>query len=298
MELVITAPTADGFIKAIEWNHEEIKQEITEKVALYNSLVYDDNQIKDAKADRAELNKFKKALEDKRKEIKAQCLAPYENFEKQMKELTAIIDEPIKVIDEQVKAFEERQKAEKEAAVKEYFNTKDFQGFTFEQIADAKWLNATTSMKSIQEAIDKIAGEIEADIQIIEDLPEYSFEALQTYKATRDVRQALAEAKRRTEEAKAKAEFEARKAEEEARKAEEAEARAAEVEEVPAEVEVIENIPESVAESSQEDAGFCPNFDELPNTREWKAYKVFATPEDIEALEWFLNSRSVPFERL
>ena len=31
MELKIYSPTEDGFIKAIEWNHEEIKNEVAEK---------------------------------------------------------------------------------------------------------------------------------------------------------------------------------------------------------------------------------------------------------------------------
>lgn len=303
MELKILAPSADGFIKNIEWNHEEIKQEITEKVNIYNTLVYDDNQIKEAKADRAELNKFKKTIEDKRKEIKAQCLAPYEAFEKQVKEITAIIDEPIGVIDTQIKAYEEKQKAEKETQVKELFEARDFHGFTFDEIANPKWLNVTTSMKSIEEELDKIASDIAADIQIIEDLPEYSFEAMQVYKISRDVRAALGESKRLSELAKQKAEYEAQKAAEEAAKAEEAQ-RAAEqpqedtftplVEEVqPEEVTPTENEP-----SYTEEGGFCPNFDEIPNERTWAAYKVYVTPDDREALKAFLDSRSIEYTTL
>ena len=45
----------------IKWNNEELKAEIAEKVKDYKNLVYTDNQIKDAKADRARLNKLVKA---------------------------------------------------------------------------------------------------------------------------------------------------------------------------------------------------------------------------------------------
>ena len=46
----------------IEWNYEELKAEIAERVQHYETLVYTDETIKEAKADRANLNKLKKAL--------------------------------------------------------------------------------------------------------------------------------------------------------------------------------------------------------------------------------------------
>ena len=102
-----------SFPQAIEFNFEELKAEITAKSALYANMVYTDETIKEAKADKAALNKFIKALEDKRKEVKKECLQPYEAFEKQMKELVAIINEPVRLIDGQVKTYEEKVKAEK-----------------------------------------------------------------------------------------------------------------------------------------------------------------------------------------
>ncbi len=106
MELKIYSPVEhkeDGFIKKISWNHEEIKKEVTEKVSYYTNLVYTDEQIKEAKADRAKLNKFANVLDDKRKEIKKQCLAPYNDFEEKIKEIVAVVMEQIGMIDKQVK---------------------------------------------------------------------------------------------------------------------------------------------------------------------------------------------------
>ena len=57
--------------EVIDFNFEELKEEITTKSALYKNMVYTDETIKDAKSDRALLNKFKTALEDKRKEVKS-----------------------------------------------------------------------------------------------------------------------------------------------------------------------------------------------------------------------------------
>ena len=62
MELKIYSPAEDGFIKKIEWNYEELKKEIEARSAEYAASVYTDDSIKNAKADSAQLNKFKDAL--------------------------------------------------------------------------------------------------------------------------------------------------------------------------------------------------------------------------------------------
>ena len=51
---------------AISFNYDELKQELAEKVSMYETMVYTEEQIKEAKADKASLNKLKKALNDER----------------------------------------------------------------------------------------------------------------------------------------------------------------------------------------------------------------------------------------
>lgn len=271
MELKVT-PSPDGFVKTIEFNHDEIKAEIAEKVAYYKTLVYTDDQIKDAKADRAELNKMVKTLEDKRKEIKALCLAPYDRFEKQMKELVAVVNEPIMLIDEQIKAYEAQKKDEKAEQIKVFFDTLDFNGITLEQIFDAKWLNATVSMSSIQDALTKRAQEIAVDMKTLADLPEYGFEALEMYKTTVDIRQALNEANRLSELAKKKAEA------------------TAPVIDIPK--------PESVVVDDAPQDNFIPDFDAVTDNRVTAIFKIKATPEDIDRVEQFLSINKIDCERV
>ena len=62
MELVIYTPQEGDFIREISFNHEEIMQELAVRLEKYNGLVYSERNIKDAKADRATLNKFKEAI--------------------------------------------------------------------------------------------------------------------------------------------------------------------------------------------------------------------------------------------
>lgn len=213
MELKIYNPTEDGFIKEIGWNHEELKAEIAEKVKDYTGLVYTENQIKEAKSDRAKLNKLVKALEDKRKEIKKLCLEPYDKFEKQIKEVIEIINEPIALIDGQVKEYEEQKKKEKQEEITNLFDSKDKPAWLkLQSIFDTKWLNATKSMSQVEKEIDEKIEKINADIKTLESLPEFSFEAIETYKNCFDLSRAIAEGQRLAEIQKRKEEQ--RKAEE------------------------------------------------------------------------------------
>ena len=105
MELVIKEFTLP---KAIDFNFEELKQELQNKMTQYTNCVYTDDQIVLAKKDLAHLRKFTKALSDERIRIKKQCLQPYEDFEAKVKALTNIVNEPISLIDKQIKSYGKR----------------------------------------------------------------------------------------------------------------------------------------------------------------------------------------------
>ena len=95
--------------QVIETNGEELKAWLSEKLTQYNALVVTPETIKAAKDDKAKLTKLRAALEERRKEVKRQCMAPYEDFERKYKELLALIDEPIGKIDTQIKALDAMQ---------------------------------------------------------------------------------------------------------------------------------------------------------------------------------------------
>lgn len=277
----------------IDFNYEELKAELTDKVKFYESLAYTDDQIKDAKADRANLNRLKKAFNDERIRIEKEYMKPFEEFKAQINEIIAIIDKPMAVIDEQVKAFEEKRKAEKQKAIEELFDSIGFQNFvTLDKIQDPKWLNASVSMKSIEEQMRARMYQIGDDVFTLSQLPEFGFEATEVYKQTLDINKAISEAKRMSEIAKAKAEAEARKkAAEEARKAEE-ERKAKEIKEEqrvivptePHEQAVTPPKPVQSADSTQE--------------RMVVRFEVLLTTEDAYALKEFFKSRSIEFKAI
>lgn len=157
LTLIINKPAESQWLKHIDWNKDQLEQGINSAIENYKDVAYGDDQIKEAKADRAALNKLKKAIEDRRKEVKRAVNAPYDTFEKEVKEVTAKLDEAIAQIDAQVKASEEKQKKEKKAKIEEYFQTAvgDLaEKVRFDQIFEQSWLNSTSSMSSIKQAVD------------------------------------------------------------------------------------------------------------------------------------------------
>lgn len=129
MELRITNPQENWLTEQILWNNEELKAAIAEKVKDYKTIAYTEDSLKDMKADRADLNKLKKAFEDERKRVKKICMEPYTKFEQQVKEITALIDEPIGLIDSQIREIDERRKTVKREEIEELFTSIGFQSF-------------------------------------------------------------------------------------------------------------------------------------------------------------------------
>lgn len=221
MELRIMSPQENEFVKEIQWNNEELKQEITATMQEYKSLAFTEDNIKDAKADRAKLNKLRTAFENERKQIKKQCMEPYTKFEKQVKEIVALIDEPIALIDSQIKEVDDQKKSQKQKDIEELFGSLGFQNFvTLDKIFDPKWLNASVTMSKIEEQMKTQMFQIGHELETIRKLPEFAFEAKALYKKTLDMNQAIQEGQRLAEMQKRKLAYEAeQKAIEEEQKA-------------------------------------------------------------------------------
>jgi len=205
MQLVIYTPKEDEFIKEINFNHVEIKAELAQRLEKYKGLVYSESSIKDARSDRANLNKFKDAIETRRKEIKKQCLKPYEDFEAKVKEIVAMIDQPILAIDGQIKAFEQAKKDEKTETIKGFYadSAGDLTELVpFNKIFNPRWLNITCKAPEIQKEITELFAKIETDLKVITELQsEYELQIKDTYLRSFDLTAALQEKKRLEEQA-------------------------------------------------------------------------------------------------
>lgn len=215
MELKIYNPQEDGFLQSIDWNFDELKAEVTKKSETYMNLVYSNEQMKEAKKDRANLRKFVTALEGKRKEIKKQILVPYSDFETKEKELVGIVNQAIENIDIQVKGYEEGLRQEKLAKVKEIYveEIKDLdRTIPFEKVYKESWLNASTTLKSVREEIASVYTKVDADLKILNaDASPYVFEMKEEYLKAFDLTAAMMKKQKLEETAKKKAAFEEQK---------------------------------------------------------------------------------------
>ena len=256
----------------------------------YKTIAYTADQAKDMKRDRADLNKLKAAFEDERKRLKKVCMEPYNRFEQQVKEITALIDEPIQLIDSQLSEIEERRKQLKQKEIEDLFGTIGFQDFiTLERIMDPKWLNATVSLNKIEEQMKNLLFRVGTEVSTINSLPEFSFEALENYKKTLDLNMAIAEGQRLADIQKRKQQYEEeqkRIAEERARQ--EAEKLTAKQHENDATVTEATPVNETVIVREDPVATDLIQLD----------FRVFGTREQIMALRNYMIENQIKFGKV
>ena len=196
--------------EAISFNYDELKTSLIEKTEAYTKLVYTEDNIKAAKEDRADLNRLKKALNDERLRRQKEYMKPFDAFKSQIDEIISIIDKPVLAIDKQIKEYEQIKQDEKRNNIEDMFNSMLFPEFVkVEQIWNPKWLNATFSMKQIEEELLSHKNRIISECQTLATLPTYSHEALHFYKTTLSIEQALAKVREHTEAVEAKRRAEA-----------------------------------------------------------------------------------------
>ena len=268
----------------IIFNYEELKEGISAKVAHYKNLVYTDDQIKEAKEDRANLNKLKKALNDERIRLEKEYMIPFNTFKAQLNEIIKIIDEPVTLIDSQVKEYQENKKEEKRKEIVAYFDSvkeKLPDEIGLEGIFNTKWLNESVSMKSVKKEIDDIVCKIQVDISAINDLGELSFYALEKYFKSHNLNDSILFAKEQIELEKKKAEFENKNEEMDP----------VEPLEEPEIVPEIEEIPFYEPEDN-----FIPDFREPE--RAWTAFRVNVSEEEKKLLIEFLREHNFDFKEI
>ena len=202
IEFKILEPTSETLITQIVWNKDEIIEAVKAKMELYKNNNYSD--IKLAKADRAQLNKVIKAIEDKRKEIKKAFTEPYTKFENEVKGIVALIKEPVELIDKQVKAHEQKQKDEKKSQLRAQFlqSVKELGGYvSFEDVFEERYLNLTCTLASAWHDIACKLDHIREDLKTIEKEggEKYAPAMKSAYLQNRDLTKAFAEKRRQQE---------------------------------------------------------------------------------------------------
>lgn len=283
MEVRLTPAIEQVIPPQISFNFEEIKSELAGKLQVYQSMVVTESGIKEAKADRANLNKFKAALADSRKAVKAQWNQPLSDFESKMKELERMVDEPIGAIDRQVKVYDEAKKQYKRQQIERFFEgaVGDLEEvLPLSKIWNDRWLNATYPMKDIEKEIVECIRKTHSDIGIIVamQLP-CCDQMLSTYLETLDMSHAMEEKHKYEQAQKAKAQ---------AKQAEPAPDSPAAQQTVSVEKERTVAQMNTPQEAAREAAPELRVLD----------FRVWVTPEQMQALKAFLVQNHIRYGRV
>lgn len=210
-ELILTKSIEELTPALIGFNNEELMGYASRVVEKYSGRAYSDDQMQDAKDDRASIRRIMEALNSERIRIKKIYNAPMDKFAMQINQVVDLLGEALNNIDVQVKAKEAADKEKKNEALKAYFEELigDLGSYiTYEQIADPKWLNATVKEKKAQADIVAKITEINESIEVIKGLSsEDEEDLLAIYFRTLKLGQALAENEVRKKERERALEF-------------------------------------------------------------------------------------------
>ena len=287
MELKIYSPQDAGFVQKIDWNFEELKSEIIAVSQEYETSVYTDETMKNAKSDRAKLRKFVDAMKSERTAIRKKLLEPDVLFGAQIAELTGIVERAIDNIDTQVKDYEQRQRDAKTAKIREFYeeNIYDLAEYLpFERLFRPEWANVSTTMKSVKESILDTIQKVAEGLAILNEVESpYAGDMKKVFLRTYDIGAAMTERNRLEAEAENRRLY---MEEQERRKAEREAARKAEAERVMAAGRNQQPEPEYVA----------PVEDVVEEPVHILDFRVHATIKQLEQLKNFLKVAGIRFE--
>lgn len=290
-------------IGEIDVNFEEIEQKLAEKMSEYKGVKFTEDSKQIARAECAELRKYKKSINDRKIEVKNQFMQPYMDFESKVKRLITLVDEPIELINMQIKTFDEnRIKAKKSEIESVYAQAigEIAEYLPLRKIYDPKWENVATTIKSIGDDITRSVEKVKSETVTINMMQSDAKEkALEMYKESLDLSAAIqyingyeqqkAEIIRKQEErhtieeqTKLEVERERIRAEERKRVAQEAQIKEQ------AKVEV----KEEIASVDERKAKYLSTPESIKII-----YTVVATPDEQREIEMALTSLGVYFER-
>lgn len=150
-------------------NFHTLKEELKVQIEPFLSyVVVDETQVPEAKKIIANLRKVHKAINLRRLQTKEQFMVPYKSFEKEVKDLLALLDEPISSIDSAVKKYEQTWRDDKLRDIQTFFNENNEMNYIeLSNIMEESWLNQTTSDKKWKSELLEKLQIIRDDIDVI-----------------------------------------------------------------------------------------------------------------------------------
>lgn len=147
----------------------------------YTPENYSEDNVEQAKADRAILNKAAKELNDRRIQIEREWNAPLQEFKGIVGDTVKMISDGSAKIDAVVKGVESKAKAEKRAAIEELWERKGITLLPLSKLWDDRWLNKTKRLPAIEKEIGEKLLKIEAELDTLAAVDTEDGEVLRAY---------------------------------------------------------------------------------------------------------------------
>ena len=289
-EVVQTA----GVINA---NFEEYEQQIKAEVSEYEGALFTEDSKAFGKKVIAEMRKKRASVVEATRQVKTECLKPYDEFKVQVDGLLQYVDKHINDIDSQLKEMEAVRVAKRKADIQALYDSvigEMLEYLPLEKIYDSKWENASVKLPAVKKAMIEVIGKSYEEVTTIKNMDSEAVpKALEMYKRDLSLANAVRyinnyesqrlEILRREEEKKRDLEIERIRREERERVAQEQQIREETRRET---VDELKSVDESLA-------GVWPVAPEAKKV----IYTVLGTESELEELETALNSLGLYFER-
>ncbi len=275
LELVVSEKT----LGSLTTNAKQIRNIVMANLPKYDISNYTDDNIDQAKKDKAALNKAAKVLNAKRLEIEKEFMKPFGEFKEVITETVKLIGDCSAKIDVVVKQNEQQYKDKKLADIRTYFDGLNANLVDFNKVYRPEWLNKSASMKSVCADIDAIFSKVENELSTLQGFGE-DFDVLRTYYMdTLNINNTIQYANRLKEQReRAKASEVARiKAQEEARQREKQAMRPQNMDWISEDAQEIQSVQQELLT---------------------RTFKVTTTRENIIALGNFMNEHGIDFDKI
>lgn len=295
LELVVSEKTIGSLVT----NAKAIKTLVEKQIELYDISNYSTDDIAKCKQDKALLNKAAKALNDKRISLEKEWNTPFEEFKSTVKETVDLIKSAATKIDSIIKQDEERSKNEKLAEISKIAESAGLNKLEIklEKVMNPKWLNKSTSIKSIEKEMAEKVKTINESIETLGSYSDVATAVIARYKENLDLNEAIkfaCELQKLNNEKKA-AEVESKQEAPQANEPETA-PESAPVENKPVEQPAPETTSQDDAIDAFNDAlGLPPVARQAPELFD-RSYVVTASLSQLAEIEQYLDSLGVNYK--
>lgn len=162
-------------------NALQLRDHVAETLERYTPENYSEENVEQAKSDRAILNKAAKELNDRRIQLERDWNAPLQEFKSIIGDTVKMISDGSAKIDAVVKGVESKAKAEKRAAIEELWDRKGITLLPLSKLWDDKWLNKTKRLPAVEKEIGEKILKIEAELDTLAAVDTEDGEVLRAY---------------------------------------------------------------------------------------------------------------------